>query len=70
MSKHVIPFERWLEKFPQSEIARAIGVSRQAVSLWVSGRSLPSPNVAAQLIEWAAGKLDFNCIYESLIDRE
>lgn len=43
--------------YTQSDLAREMGVSRQAVSGWMSGRWGVSPRIALALEAWSAGRL-------------
>ena len=44
------------ERITQAQLARAIGVSRAAVSLWVSGASVPSVRSAGRLAREYGGR--------------
>lgn len=56
-------FRDWLATQGDGKVALALGVTRQAVYYWRTGRGKPKPALAAQLIMLAAGALVFTDIY-------
>lgn len=55
-SKKAGPFLRWLRKQNASELADRLGVTRQAVYVWVHAGGLPRPAVARKLLRLGAGE--------------
>lgn len=51
--------KQWMEErgLSLSELARTLGVSRQAVQQWVKGSSYPSTPVLAQLEKISEGRI-------------
>ena len=49
----------WMEErgLTPKELARTLGVSRQAVQLWIQGNSFPSTRRLAQLEELSEGRI-------------
>lgn len=51
-------------RFPtQDEAAKAFNVSQGTISHWITGRRLPKPAKASEIIEHSQGALNFETIY-------
>ncbi len=51
-------------QFPtQAEAAEAFGVSQSAISHWITGRRLPSPEKAREIVARSKGRVTFAKIY-------
>lgn len=63
-------FGKWVMTAGVSSLADQLGVTRQAVYHWVSGRAIPPPSRAVDIIRLSDGALGFQDLYGLLAQED
>lgn len=63
--KQLDRFDAWIENSGgQTAVAKLLGLTLSAVNRWVMRNRVPSPKVAARIVELSKGKVSYADIFE------